>query len=61
MSPNTPRLLDHARDILRRKRCLSQTHEADDARIRRYILFHRKRRLRDIGAPENERTYAVER
>lgn len=54
MTPNTPRLLDQAREALRRLHYSRRTEESYIAWMRRYILFHQKRHPAEIGAPEVE-------
>lgn len=48
------RLLDQVRDRIRLKHYSLRTEQAYTQWIRRFMLFHRKRRLKEIGAPEVE-------
>lgn len=50
--PETPKLLDQVRELLRFKRQACRTEETYVNRIRRFILFHSKRHPRDMGMPE---------
>ncbi len=50
-----PRLLDQVRQMLRTRHYSIRTEEAYLGWIRRYILFHRKRHPREMGAAEIER------
>jgi len=50
--PSPPRLLDQLRDALRTRHYSLRTEEAYVAWVRRFILFHRKRHPKDMGAPE---------
>ncbi len=52
--PNSPRLLDQVRHLIRRKHMSRATEKAYVHWIRRFILFHRKRHPRDLGAAEVE-------
>lgn len=54
MAPNTPRLLDQAREALRRLHYSLRTEESYIGWMRRYILFHHKRHPAEMGAPEVE-------
>jgi integron integrase len=47
-----PKLLDHVRYALRTKHYSIRTEEAYVQWIRRFILFHNKRHLKDMGAKE---------
>ena len=47
-----PRLLDRVREALRIRHYSRRTEEAYVAWIRRYILFHDKRHLAEMGGPE---------
>ena len=49
-----PRLLDQVRDVIRRLHYSIRTEQADVDWIRRFILFHGKRRPAEIGAVEVE-------
>ena len=44
MDSNTPRLLDQVRAVLRRKHYSLRTEEAYVGWVKRYVLFHQKRR-----------------
>jgi integron integrase len=46
------KLLDQAREVLRLKHMSLRTEEAYLSWVRRFILFHDKRHLKDVGAPE---------
>jgi len=48
------KLLDLAREILRRKHYSIRTEEAYIGWITRYIFFHNKRHPKDMGVPEIE-------
>jgi integron integrase len=48
------KLLDQARDIMKRKHYSRRTEESYVAWMKRYILFHHKRHPRDMGVPEIE-------
>jgi len=48
------KLLDQARDIMRRKHYSRRTEKSYLAWMKRYILFHHKRHPRDMGVPEIE-------
>lgn len=50
-----PRLLDQVRERIRFRHYSIRTEQAYLGWIRRFILFHRKRHPRDMGAPEVER------
>ena len=50
-----PKLLDLVRDRIRVKHYSIRTETQYVQWIRRFILFHRKRHPRDLGAPEVER------
>lgn len=50
--PETPKLLDQVRELLRFERQACRTEETYVNRIRRFILFHSKRHPRDMGMPE---------
>ncbi|NCJ08596.1 hypothetical protein GS597_19195 [Synechococcales cyanobacterium C] len=53
MTPPQPRkLLDQVRDALRVRHYAYRTEETYVQWIRRYILFHGKRHLRDMAEPE---------
>ena len=49
---NPKKLLDLAREILRRKHYGIRTEEAYVGWIKRYIYFHNKRYPKDMGVPE---------
>ncbi len=51
---NPKKLLDIAREILRRKNYSIRTEEAYVGWIARCIYFHNKRHLKDMGVPEIE-------
>jgi len=51
---NPKKLLDLAREILRRKHYSIRTEEAYVGWITRYIYFHNKRHPKDMGVPEIE-------
>ena len=48
------KLLDRAKEILRRKHYSIRTEEAYIGWMARYIHFHHKRHPKDMGAPEIE-------
>ena len=48
------KLLDQARDIMRRKHYSPRTEKSYLAWMKRYIIFHYKRHPRDMGVPEIE-------
>src|SRR5262245_21726483 len=50
--PSPPRLLDQVRDTIRSRHYSRRTEKSYVAWIRRYILFHRKRHPREMGATE---------
>ncbi|KAB8333686.1 integron integrase [Scytonema tolypothrichoides VB-61278] len=54
MTANKPRLLDQAREVLRRLHYSRRTEESYIGWMRRYILFHHKRHPAEMGAPEVE-------
>jgi hypothetical protein len=47
-----PRLLDQVRELIRIRHYSIRTEQAYLQWIRRYILFHRKRHPKDMGAQE---------
>jgi site-specific recombinase XerD len=49
-----PSLLDQLRDRIRLKHYSIRTEEAYSEWVRRFVLFHRKRHPRDLGAAEVE-------
>ncbi|MBW2643716.1 MAG: phage integrase N-terminal SAM-like domain-containing protein, partial [Deltaproteobacteria bacterium] len=51
---NPKKLLDLAREILRRKHYSIRTEETYVGWIKRYIYFHNKRHPKDMGVPEIE-------
>ena len=51
-SGNPPRLLDQVREVIRMRHYSIRTEQAYVQWIRRFILFHRKRHPREMGAPE---------
>jgi integron integrase len=54
MTSEHPRLLDQAREALRRKHYSIRTEESYIGWMRRYILFHQKRHPAEMGAAEVE-------
>ena len=50
--PQSPRLLDQVRELIRIRHYSIRTEQAYVQWIRRYILFHDKRHPRDLGADE---------
>ncbi len=50
--PGSPRLLDQVRDAIRVRHYSIRTEHAYLGWIKRFILFHKKRHPRDMGAPE---------
>jgi len=50
--PAPPKLLDRVRQAVRVRLYSRRTEEAYTAWIRRYILFHKKRHPREMGAAE---------
>ena len=54
MNTTPPRLLDRARDVLRRKHYSLRTEEAYLGWIKRFVLFHDKRHPQEMGLPEVE-------
>jgi site-specific recombinase XerD len=52
--PPSPRLLDEVRSRIRTKHYSRRTEESYTHWIKRFILFHRKRHPKDMGAPEVE-------
>jgi integron integrase len=49
---NKPKLLDHVRDVIRRKHFSIRTEQSYVDWIRRFILFHNKRHPRDMAEGE---------
>jgi len=47
-----PKLLDRVRDEIRMRHYSRRTEEAYAHWIRRYVVFHRKRHPRDLGADD---------
>ncbi|MEM1366677.1 MAG: integron integrase [Cyanobacteria bacterium P01_H01_bin.15] len=54
MSPQSPKLLERVREVLRLKHYSYRTEESYLAWIRRFILFHQYRHPRNMGPPEIE-------
>ncbi len=54
MAANTPRLLDQAREALRRKHYSLRTEESYVGWMKRYIRFHNKRHPAEMGTPDVE-------
>jgi hypothetical protein len=54
MSAPEPRLLDQVRNRIRFKHYSIRTEETYVEWVRRFVLFHRKRHPRDMGAAEVE-------
>jgi len=52
---NPPKLLDQARNIIRRKHYSFRTEETYINWMKRYIFFHNKKHPRDMGVPEIEK------
>ena len=52
--PPEKKLLDQVRDAIRTKHYSIRTEEAYVNWVRRFILFHGKRHLKDMGGPEIE-------
>ena len=52
--PEPRKLLDHVRDVLRIKHYSYRTEQTYVDWIKRYIIFHKKRHPKDMGAPEIE-------
>ncbi len=50
--PREPKLLDRVGIAVRTRRLSRRTEDAYVGWIRRFILFHRKRHLREMGADE---------
>ena len=50
--PNKPKLLDHVRDVIRRKHYSIRTEQAYCDWIKRFILFHNKRHPQEMAEPE---------
>ena len=55
------KLLDQVRDVIRLKHYSIRTEEAYVNWIRRYILFHNKRHLREMGSREIESFLTIRR
>src|SRR6266568_5999448 len=53
-APQPRKLLDHVRGVLRMNHYSVRTEEAYVGWIRRYILYHNKKHLREVGALEVE-------
>jgi integron integrase len=51
-SPSNPKLLDHVRDVLRRKHYSFRTEQTYTDWIRRFILFHNKRHPQEMAEAE---------
>ena len=49
-----PRLLDQVRDVIQRLHYSIRTEQTYVDWIRRFIVFHRKRHPKEMGAPEVE-------
>jgi hypothetical protein len=52
LGPNKPKLLDHVRDVIRRKHYSIRTEHAYCDWIKRFILFHHKRHPAEMAEPE---------
>ena len=54
IEPNSPKLLDCVREVIRIKHYSYRTEETHIFWIRRYILFHDKRHPKDMNSAEIE-------
>jgi hypothetical protein len=54
MAASPKKLLDQVREAIRIKHYSCRTEQTYVQWIRRYILFHNKRRPKEMGAPEME-------
>ncbi|MEA5462983.1 phage integrase N-terminal SAM-like domain-containing protein [Leptothoe sp. PORK10 BA2] len=52
MEPRPKKLLDHLRAVIRLKHYAYRTEETYVQWVRRYILFHEKRHLHEMGRLE---------
>ena len=54
-APSPPRMLDALRRAIRVRHCSIRAEEADGDWARRFVRFHERRHLRELGAPASSR------